>query len=109
MADWHKIATIDEIDPEEPLIVSVGDTVIAVYSVEAEIFATSGICGHEAECLEGGYVEDGTVECPYHSAVFNIKTGEPIEGPSADPIQTYPVKLDDGAISVDLADRKEAD
>jgi nitrite reductase/ring-hydroxylating ferredoxin subunit len=108
LTDWHRVASLDALDPEEPLIVTVGDHVIAVYSVDGGVFATAGTCTHEAECLEGGYVEDGTVECPYHSAVFNIRSGEKVGGPDCDPLATYPVKLDGNEISVDLAGKKVA-
>ena len=103
MADWQKVAQIDEIDVEEPLIVTAGEDVIALYNVDGGIFATSGICSHEEECLEGGYVEDGTVECPFHSAVFSIKTGEHLEGPGSGSLSTYPVQLEGQNISIDMA------
>lgn len=103
MADWHKAAQAADIPEDEPLIVTVGERVLALYRVDEDVYATSGMCTHEAECLEGGWVEDGTVECPYHSAVFEIATGKAVGGPEANDLPVYPVRLEDGAVMVDLA------
>lgn len=93
----------DAIESDEPHIVSDGESVIALYDVNGKIFATSGICTHEDKCLEGGYVEDGLVECPHHSATFEIATGRAAGGVAREDLKTYPVRIDGDAVFVDLS------
>lgn len=103
MPEWCKLAAKSEIESDEPYIAHAGDRVIALYDVNGQIFATSGICTHEEKCLEGGYVEDGLVECPHHSATFEIATGRAAGGVAREDLKTYPVRLDGDAVFVDLA------
>ncbi len=54
--------------------------------------------------MSEGYLEDdGTVECPLHSARFCLKTGEALCLPATDPIQTFPVIVEDGQLFVEMA------
>ena len=103
MADWTLVAQLDDIDPEEPFIVTVDEAVIALYHVEGEVFATGGMCPHEDQCLEGGYVEEGLVECPWHSATFDIKTGRSDGSLTEDTLPVFPVQVDGQNISINLA------
>ncbi|MDP1575704.1 MAG: nitrite reductase (NAD(P)H) small subunit [Cypionkella sp.] len=45
---------------------------------------------------------DGTVECPKHSATFDFKTGEAKRAPACINLRTYPVKVDGGAVYLEL-------
>ncbi|SQC14955.1 naphthalene 1,2-dioxygenase [Klebsiella pneumoniae] len=40
-----------------------------------------------------GFVEDGKVECPLHEAVFDVKTGQCLHGPSGRNLNRYPVRV----------------
>lgn len=103
MAEWCKLALRGEIEADEPHIARAGGSVVALYDVGGKVFATSGICTHEEKCLEGGYVEDGLVECPHHSATFEIATGRAAGGVAREDLKTYPVRLDGDAVFVDLS------
>ena len=48
-------------------------------------------------------MEDGTVECPLHEAIFDIKTGNLESGPGCRNLLTYPVKVEAGEIMISLA------
>jgi 3-phenylpropionate/trans-cinnamate dioxygenase ferredoxin subunit len=43
-----------------------------------------------------------TVTCSLHGAVFELETGEGIEYPAVDPIETYPVTIEDDEVYIDL-------
>ena len=45
-ATWHSVAAKDDVAPDEPIKVEVGDTEIALFNVDGEISATSNICTH---------------------------------------------------------------
>ena len=91
---WHKVAVRAEIMEEEPIRVVVGDTPIALYEVDGDVFATHDVCTHAEASLSEGYQEGDTIECPMHSGCFNIRTGEALGAPVVDNIKTYPVRLE---------------
>jgi 3-phenylpropionate/trans-cinnamate dioxygenase ferredoxin subunit len=47
-----------------------------------------------------GFIEDGAVECPLHSACFELSTGRALCLPAVRPVRTHPVEVRDGAIWV---------
>jgi nitrite reductase/ring-hydroxylating ferredoxin subunit len=44
------------------------------------------------------------IECPFHQGQFDIRTGEAVAAPCYEPIRTYPVRLADGILEVDVPD-----
>lgn len=99
---WHDVATMDELDEDLPTAVSVGDTMIALYLVDGDVFATSDVCTHEFAQLSDGFVEDGVIECPLHQARFDCRTGACLAGPAEADVQTFPVKVEDGRVLVQV-------
>lgn len=76
---------------------------LAIYMVGDEVFATSDICTHgEASLSEDGYIEDCQVICSWHDGAFNLRTGDACRLPCMDPIQTYPITIEDGEVFVDI-------
>jgi len=49
-ANWHSVAAKDDVAPDEPIKVEVGDTEIALFNVDGDIFATSNICTNSGLC-----------------------------------------------------------
>ena len=103
MAEFIKVANLDELKPDEVKAVSVGGIRIALYRLGNEVLATSDICTH-AGCLlsESGYLKEKEVECGCHSSRFNIKTGQVIQEPAVEPLKVYPVKIESGGVLVEI-------
>lgn len=100
---WHKVAQREEIPEDKAIEVRLGKRQIALYNYEGKIYATDNICTHAYACLHEGYFDDGTIECPLHQGVFDIITGEPLEGPVDEPLETFEVKVEeDGSIWIDI-------
>jgi nitrite reductase/ring-hydroxylating ferredoxin subunit len=78
---------------------------IVLCEVDGEIHALDGICTHEDLPLEGGELEDGILECPWHGARYDVRTGRVRALPATLPLVTYPVRVDpDGDVYVTLPD-----
>ena len=71
--EYHPVAKVGDLDEEDVMSVFVGKEEIALYNIEGQYFATHGICTHEDIGLADGFVEGGLIECPLHSACFEIK------------------------------------
>ena len=68
---------------------------IVLCDVDGEIYALDGICTHEDLPLDGGEVDDGILECPWHGALYEVCTGKVRALPALRPLKTYPVRVDE--------------
>lgn len=98
--EYHAVAKIDDLDDEEVMAVFAGGEEIALYRIEGEFYATHGICTHENVGLADGFVEGDRIECPLHSACFEIKTGKVLCAPAEVDLKTYPVKVEGDTVYV---------
>ena len=64
---------------------------VAVAHVEHRLFAFGDECTHAGCSLAEGEFDDRgvTVACPCHGSVFDVETGEPVEGPAVDPVPLF--------------------
>ena len=102
---WQFLEKTDEL-PTEGMVKSfmVKDTPVALYQIDGEYFATHNICTHQTALLSEGFVEDGTIECPLHQGVFDIRSGKALTAPVTCDIQTFLVKKDDKGVWINLAE-----
>jgi nitrite reductase/ring-hydroxylating ferredoxin subunit len=75
---------------------------VAVFNVDGEFLSTADSCTHEDSSLSDGYVEGDTVECGFHFAKFSLRTGAVLCPPALLPLKTFPVKVEDGKVYVDV-------
>ena len=66
------------------------------------IFATSAACPHLGGSLAAGTVVNGYIECPVHYALFDIRTGDADGAITSQPLRTFPTRVEDDEIYVDL-------
>ncbi|MFZ3350228.1 MAG: Rieske 2Fe-2S domain-containing protein [Xanthobacteraceae bacterium] len=101
---WRKAASLDDLRNRDVIAVDVAGTPVALFRLGDEIRATSGSCTHEFASLADGFVEadDGSVECPLHQALFDIRTGRALCAPATEDLKVYPVKIDGPDILIDL-------
>jgi nitrite reductase/ring-hydroxylating ferredoxin subunit len=102
MSAWVWAAKVGDIAPEKANVLKLGGRSVALYRIGDDIHATSGLCPHEGECFDSGFVEHGTVECALHYAVFDIATGKKLSGPATKPLPVYPVRRDGDDVYVSL-------
>jgi|TARA_B100001741_G_C16175591_1_gene424355 3-phenylpropionate/trans-cinnamate dioxygenase ferredoxin subunit len=100
--NWILVGTTDNVEVEDIIRFDHNDKTFCVYKLEDGFYATDGICTHEAVHLEDGLVMDNEIECPMHQGVFDIKTGEAISPPACDDLKTYPVKVEDNNIYIQI-------
>ena len=101
---WVAACQADDILPEDVAPFDHGGLTFAVYrSPEGEYFATDGLCTHEQVHLSDGLVMDNIIECPKHNGRFDYKTGQAKGAPVCVDLKTYPVKVEDGTVYIDLS------
>lgn len=108
--DWHLAGNAGDFEDEDVEQLMVGPLAIAVYRAEGQFYATQDLCTHEHAYLSDGVVIDCIVECPYHQGRFDVRTGKAMGAPVIVPLKTYPVKVVDGRLYVQVgAAEAEAD
>jgi nitrite reductase/ring-hydroxylating ferredoxin subunit len=77
---------------------------IAVYRLNDGFYATDDTCTHVEASLAAGDVdlEECAVECPYHGSFLDIKTGHVLSLPASKPLKTYPVKVVNDEVFVEV-------
>lgn len=96
---YERAASLGEIAPEFPLAVTLsgGDRICLVREERAatsRVYAVADRCTHKDFALSGGeLVEPCVLECPWHGARYDVRTGAVISGPATDPVMTYPVRV----------------
>ncbi len=108
---WQKAASLNDFGDNDAIGIELAGNTIALFRLGDEIHATSGICSHEFGLLADGFVEpdDGTVECPLHQALFDIRSGRALCAPATQGLKTYPVKIEGADILIDLDRAEQAD
>ena len=99
-----KAAAVDEL-PERGLVaVEVeGTSIVLITTGDGGYYALKDECSHEDYPLsDGELLDDERIECIYHGAKFNVKTGKAVALPAIRPVEAYEVKVEDGEILVDL-------
>ncbi len=99
---WHFVQNTDGIEDEDVIRFDHEDKTFCIYKLEDGFYATDGICTHEAVHLEDGLVMDDEIECPMHQGAFNIKSGKAISPPACDDLKTYPVKVEENKIYIQI-------
>ena len=118
VAQGDRLVAVDALGPRGVIEVRTEQHgVLAVGMADGEPFAVSNVCRHQFGKLGRGRVSDGCLECPWHRARYDVRSGEMLEGPkgrifgfgpysktiqtytnAAFKLKTFPVAVQDGAI-----------
>ncbi len=101
-SNWYFVQNTDGIEDEDVIRFDHEDKTFCIYKLGDGFYATDGICTHEAVHLEDGLVMDDEIECPMHQGAFNIKSGKAISPPACDDLKTYPVKVEENKIYIQI-------
>ena len=95
--------TQDDLERRGRRVVRKGGKQILLIASGGRIFAIANRCPHEGYPLSEATLGPPCVlTCDWHNWKFDLTSGEALVG--RDPVRTYPVRLADGEILVDLAD-----
>ncbi len=77
---------------------------IGVFNCGGALHAIEDRCSHDDGPLAEGefYPETCTVECPRHGSLFDLTTGRPKTLPAYQPVDTFPVSIEDETVRVEV-------
>lgn len=112
----HSVCRSDELRIGQMKAFTVGGQKIVLYHLTDGFFATQANCTHVfAPLARGRIIEDCKVQCPFHHARFDIRTGEVIDWANFPPgiqllnvvrskkaLRTFGVNIKGGEVHVDV-------
>lgn len=92
---FHDVAALADLDDPGLLGVQLPDGArICIVRFGQTVAAVQDNCPHQAMPLSAGDVHaDGTIECPWHGARFDCRTGAVCQGPATDGLRVYEVRV----------------
>ena len=101
MGRWVRVAATGELPPGRGRTVVVGDLRLALFHEAGEFFVLDDTCPHRGASLGEGLLLDGKVICPWHSWIFELRTGRNPRAPQI-AIGCYPTRVVEGSIEVEV-------
>jgi 3-phenylpropionate/trans-cinnamate dioxygenase ferredoxin subunit len=98
------VAKAGDIPVGEARVFEVGEKRLALCNVDGTIYAIDDTCTHDDGPLGSGQLHGHAIECPRHGARFDVRDGSVLSMPAAYPVESYPVRIVDGEIKVDIGE-----
>ncbi len=99
---WTAITRTENIPPREGRGVKVDGIEIAIFNLNGRFLTIENACPHKGGPLCEGIVSGTTVVCPLHGQRFDLESGMPVLASQPGCVATFPTRVDDGIIFVDL-------
>jgi len=101
---WQPIAALTEALKAHPwLAVDVDGEAVAIAAIDGQWYAVADACTH-AGCpfSEEADLEDGVIICNCHGSEFDLRTGEVLRGPAERAVRTYPVRIVEDDLEIEV-------
>jgi len=98
------VCALRELPPGSMRLIEHSDLEIGVFNCEGTVYAIEDRCSHDDGPLIEGTLDQQacTIECPRHGSRFDLKTGRPLSLPAYQPVDTFPVIIDDDMIKLEV-------
>jgi 3-phenylpropionate/trans-cinnamate dioxygenase ferredoxin subunit len=98
------ICPAEELPAGTSRIVEADGRKIGVFNAGGDLYAIEDRCSHDDGPLaEGAFDSEAlTVECPRHGSLFDLTSGRPKTLPAYLPVDTFPVRVEDGVIKMEI-------
>lgn len=102
MGDWVRAMAVDDIADGGAKSFAYLDKRIALFRTARGVFACDNRCPHQGYALVRGDVKYEVLTCAWHNWKFELGSGTCRYG--GENIRTYPVRITDGQVFIDVAD-----
>lgn len=91
-----------ELPERSSRIFQAGDHEILICHAAGGFYAVQNRCSHAESPLDQGRIRRNFISCPLHGMLFDLETGEPKGQLTRVPLTTYPVRIVEGIVEVDV-------
>lgn len=106
MDGYIEVAKIGELQPGEMKAFEADGKRLLLVFAQDEYFVVDEMCTHEDYSLALGCIKEGRIKCSLHGSYFDLRTGNPDEEPADEPICSYDVRVEGGAVLVNPAKQR---
>ena len=103
MADFLTLGSASDIPEGEVRAFDANGVPVAVANAGGALYAFDDTCPHRQCSLAEGELEDTTIVCPCHGSAFDVRTGEVVNPPARDPVQSYETRVEDGQLQIAIS------
>jgi nitrite reductase/ring-hydroxylating ferredoxin subunit len=96
------VAAADELRDGDVTPVRAGEAFLALVRNGDRVYALDDNCTHEECPLSDGILTGTELTCFCHGSVFDVRTGEALVGPALESVGTFPARIEDGSVQVQL-------
>jgi nitrite reductase/ring-hydroxylating ferredoxin subunit len=107
--EFRRVCRLAELSPGSLCRFQEGTAAILVCNVAGQLLAVDDTCTHSNWSLSEGEIEGEEIVCPLHGARFSLRTGEVLAPPAAQPLRTYPVRIERDDVLVGISDADQED
>jgi 3-phenylpropionate/trans-cinnamate dioxygenase ferredoxin component len=102
MADYVRVGALAEIPEGEVRAYDLPTGRVAIAHVDHRLFAFEDACTHAGCALSEGTFDDRSAQitCANDESVFDVESGEPVQGPAQDPLRLHAAREVDGWVEV---------
>ncbi|HMV42979.1 MAG TPA: non-heme iron oxygenase ferredoxin subunit [Leptospiraceae bacterium] len=101
---YKKLINVAEVKEGLIKVVKTKYANIAITKLGEDFIAFEDVCTHDGEEISSGKIESGAIICPRHFAKFDLKNGKALCMPATEDLVTFPVRISDNMIEVDIED-----
>ena len=102
MSRFLKAASLADLPPGASTVVEVEGTEVALFNQGGAVYALDNTCPHAGGPLAEGTMEEGKVECPWHGACFDLKTGASSSPLAPKGVRAYSVRVSGADIEIEF-------
>ncbi|NHI04535.1 hypothetical protein DYY67_2203 [Candidatus Nitrosotalea sp. TS] len=100
MSEFVKVAQKQETPIGTMKEVKYNEESVCLANIGGKYYAIGNICTHEGGPLAEGTLQGFEVECPWHNARFDMRTGEVLSPPAEKPVPAYEVMVKEDGIFI---------
>jgi 3-phenylpropionate/trans-cinnamate dioxygenase ferredoxin component len=102
MSRFSVAAKISDVPDRSVKLVELEGRSIALFNLGGEFFALDDLCTHEGGPLSEGLVDGEEIECPWHGARFEIRSGKAALDPATENVGRYNVRVTGSDIEIEI-------
>jgi 3-phenylpropionate/trans-cinnamate dioxygenase ferredoxin subunit len=96
------LASLEDLQTRKLICANTNGYRILLALAEGQVYAVDDMCTHEDASLSKGSLHGDCVKCPLHGSRFRLATGEALDDPAEEALNTYAVKIEGDNIFVGL-------
>ncbi len=94
------LASLNDLRTRKLICVKTDGYRILIALAEDKVYAVDDMCTHEDASLSKGSLHGDCIKCPLHGSRFKLNTGEALDDPAEEALNTYAVKIEGDDILV---------